>query len=144
MAEQRVRLTESERLALDFLIAALREGDEDTASLAFDGGEAAFIGGIARVAGRVVNAARRACPVVVQTARLATNFVGGGSRAALSDPRISSELNQLRDRSLEDLLEELRSGGGRGGYSSQTGTGGNLRQLSTQELLDELRRRTSQ
>ena len=42
MAEQRVRLSESERLALDFMIAALREGDDDTASLAFDGQEAAY------------------------------------------------------------------------------------------------------
>jgi hypothetical protein len=143
MAEQRVRLSESERLALDFMIAALREGDDNTASLAFDAQEAAFIGGIARVVGQVVNVTRRACPVVVQTARLATNLAGGG-RAALSDPRMVSELNQLRDRSLEDLLEELRAGGGRGGYSSQTGTGGNLSQLSTQQLLEELRRRTSQ
>jgi hypothetical protein len=143
MAEQRVRLTESERLALDFMIAALREGDDDTASLAFDGGEAAFIGGITRVAGKIINITRRACPVVVQTARLTLQVAGRGG-AALQDPRMASELNQLRDRSLEDLLEELRSGGGRGGSSSQLGTGGNIRQLSTQELLDELRRRTSQ
>jgi phenylpyruvate tautomerase PptA (4-oxalocrotonate tautomerase family) len=141
MAEQRVRLTETERLALDFMIAALREGDQDTASLAFGGQEAAFIGGITRITAKIINATRRACPVVIQTAQLATNFVGGG-RAALSDPRVSSELNQLRDRSLEELLEALRSGGGQSGYSSQQGTG-DLGQLSTQELFEELRRRTS-
>jgi hypothetical protein len=124
------------------MIAALREGDQDTASLAFDGGEAAFIGGITRVAGKVINVTRRACPVVVQTAQLATNFIGGGSRAALSDPRMMGEVNQLRNRSLEDLLEELRSGGGQSGYSSRPGTS-NLSQLSTQELLEELRRRTA-
>jgi hypothetical protein len=140
MAEQRVRLTETERLALDFLIAALREGDQDTASLAFSGQEAAFIGGIARVVGQVVNVTRRVCPVAIQTVQLATNFLGG--RAALSDPNVSSQLNQLRNRSLEDLLEELRSGGRQSSPSLGQGAG-SLDQLSTQELFEELRRRTS-
>jgi hypothetical protein len=144
MANQGVRLTETERLALDFMIAALKEGDQDdTASLASDSQEAAFIGGITRVAGKIINVTRRACPVVVQTARLATNFIGGGSRG-LSDPRTSSELNQLRSRSLEELLEELRSGGGQTGYSSSSSQGTrSLGQVSTQDLLDELRRRSS-
>jgi len=143
MAEQRLRLTETERLALDFMIAALREGDEDTASLAFDPQEAAFIGGILRVTRQAVKVTQRACPFVIQAARLTANLAGGG-RAALSDPRVASEFNQLRDRSLEELLEELRAGGGRGGYSSQAGTASGLSQRSTQELLEELRRRTSQ
>lgn len=145
MAEQRVRLTETERLALDFMIAALREGDQGTARLTFEGQESEFIGaiigGVARITGQVVNATRDACPVLVQTARLATNFIGGG-QAALSDPRVTSELNRLRDRSLEELLEELRSGGSQSGFSSRQGAG-NLDQLSTQELFEELRRRTS-
>ena len=141
MAESRIRLTESERLGLDFLIASLKEGDDDSASLAYDAQEAAFIGGIARITAKVINVTRQACPVVIQTVRLTTNLLGGG-RAALSDPRVTSELNQLRSRSLVDLLEELRGGGGQ---SSQTtfGTGSSLNQLSTQELFEELRRRTS-
>jgi len=123
------------------MIAALREGDQDTASLAYDPQEAAFIGGIINVTRRVFAVAQKAIPVVVQTARLATNFVGGG-RAALSDPAIASQLNQLRDRSLLDMLEELRRGGSQG--AGQAGfAGGNLGQLSTQELFEELRRRTS-
>ena len=141
MAEQRIQLTETERLGLDFMIAALREGDQDTASLAFDAQEAAFIGGIIRVVTKVAKVAQKAVPVVIQTARLATNFIGGAR--GLSDPRVSSELNQLRNRSLQDLLEELRSGGGQAGFSSREGTG-NLAQASTQELFEELRRRTSQ
>jgi hypothetical protein len=147
MAESTVRLTESERLALDFLVAALKEGDEDTASLAYDPQEAAFISGIFRVVGKTINVTRRICPVVIQTARLATNLAGGG-RAGLSDPRIAGELNQLRDdRSLVNLLEALREGGGQRGFSGGqrgfSGTVSNLSQLSTQELFEELKRRTS-
>src|SRR5688572_27123104 len=99
MADSAVRLSETERLALDFLIAALKEGDDDTASLAYDAQEAAFIGGITRVVGKVVNVTRRACPIVVQTVRLTVNLAGGG-RAGLADSRIAGELNQLKDRSL--------------------------------------------
>jgi len=140
MAEQKVRLSESERLALDFMIATLKEGDQDTASLASDVGEAAFIGGIIRVTARTINAARRATPVVIQTAQLATNFIGGAR--GLADPKVASEFNQLRNRSLQELLEELRSGGGQSGYSSQSASG-SLSGASTQELFEELRRRTS-
>jgi hypothetical protein len=136
-------LTETERLGLDFMIAALREGDRDVASLAYEPQEAAFIGGITKIVGKTFRITQQVCPVAVQTVRLTANIIGGG-RAALSDPRTMSELNQLRDRSLVDLLVELREGGGQGGgQRGFSGTGSNVSQLSTQELFEELRRRTS-
>jgi len=105
MAEQ-IRLTDTERKALDFLIAALKEDDDSTASLS-DTDAAAFIGGIIRVTAKTINVTRRIAPVVLQTARVATQLVGRGA-AAFTATGAESSLNDLRNRSLEDLLEELQ------------------------------------
>lgn len=142
MAEQRTRLSESERLALDFMITALREGDQDTASLADDVRGAEFLGCIVHAVQKTVKVTAQATPVVARTAQLAANLAGGG-RSALADPRTAREIDQLANSSLEELLEMAQ--GGTRGYSSEqrAGTASNLSQRSTQELLEELRRRTS-
>jgi hypothetical protein len=98
MAEQ-IRLTDTERKALDFLIAALKEGD-DTASMRA-GEEAQFPGAMFRVAKQAFNAAQKFVPVAMNL----TQRLGGRAGLTAEGQRSLSDVENL---SLEEMLEELQ------------------------------------